>query len=65
MSEMCNLSEGILEKGVAIGRFRGKELQARQTAQNLWGMGLSVENIAKAVGYPIDTVRHWLNEQSA
>jgi len=38
---------------------------AKETARNLYIMGLDVEKIAKAVGYGPDTVREWLGLTTA
>ena len=39
-----------LERGLAEGEARGSRQAKLETAKNLIGMGLSVDNIAKATG---------------
>lgn len=53
------------KEGVNEGMREGKEEQARMTVKNLYAMGISVEDIAKGVGYAVDTVRKWLEPQMA
>ena len=50
-----------LEKGREEGRKEGKFEQAKDTAFALKDMGLSIEQIAKAVKTNIDTVRQWFS----
>jgi len=69
---MCEVLDRIEDKGIAKGRaegraegivegrVEGRAEGAKQTAQNLYKMGLDVKKIAKAVGYGVDTVRDWL-----
>lgn len=73
---MCNLSQGVLEKGIErdiaqgmkAGHTKGiaegrLEIQ-RETARTLKEMGMSEENIAKAVNTDLAQVRAWLSETS-
>ncbi len=39
---------------------RGKETQARETAKNFYEMGLSIEQIAQGVKYPVEVIKQWL-----
>lgn len=48
-----------------IVRNDAKEEQAKEPAKNFYAMGISVENIAKGVGYTVDTVKKWLGLQPA
>ena len=71
--DMCNLSQGILERGIEEGMERGLQqgveqgLQQgernakRRTARNLAEMGMAVEQIARAVQEPVRVVEEWLS----
>ncbi len=67
--DMCNLSQGILERGIEEGMEQGLEqgLQQgernakRRTARNLAEMGMAVEQIAQAVQEPVRVVEEWLS----
>ena len=56
--DMCNLSQGILERGLQQGERNAK----RKTARNLAGMGMPAEKIAQAVQEPVELVEEWLKE---
>ena len=56
-AEEKGIAQGI-EQGVGIGELR----KARETATELFGMGLSVEKIAKAVKVSVQQVEEWLSE---
>lgn len=60
---MCNLSEGVYNKGYDSGVSTGKMKQARTTAYKLQDKGMSCEEIADAVEVDTDTVREWLAER--
>ena len=72
VSTMCNLSDAIenrgLEKGEAIGREAGRMEgeaigrieQAKATAIRMNKKGLSLEDIAEAIDFNIETVKKWL-----
>lgn len=49
------------KRGEEKGRAEGEAMKARETAKNLYAMGLDAEQIAKAVGCPIAAVKRWLN----
>ena len=51
---MCEISEKWYREG--------EESQARRTALKLKEMGLSVDMIARAVNFSLDTVKQWLAE---
>ncbi len=53
--------EGI-RQGRQEGHAEGKEMQAKETAYELQKMGLTTDNIAKAVKVSADVVREWLSE---
>ncbi len=61
---MCQEMEKIynegIEKGIEKGIERGIERGRRETAVNLSEMGMSVENIAKAVKVSVSVVQEWL-----
>lgn len=59
---MCNLSTGVYNKGVAEGRME----QARETAYELYDEdGFSPEKIAKRLKVSVETVEKWLKERLA
>ncbi|MCD7764227.1 MAG: hypothetical protein LUI14_13790, partial [Lachnospiraceae bacterium] len=60
MDVMCNLSEGIFEQGEARGEAKGMLKKAMETAYTLHDMGLTDQQIAKAVNYSLDTVKEWI-----
>ena len=53
VSQMCNLSQGVLEKGMKKGIEQGKI----EIAKNLLLEGLSIELIAKNTDLPIDKIQ--------
>lgn len=57
--------ENSLNKKIKLERMDAKEEQARTTAQNLHQMGLSIDKIANAVGYAVDTVKKWVGTATA
>ena len=75
--DMCNLSQGILERGIEEGMERGlrqgveqgveqgfqqgERNANRRTARNLAEMGMAVEQIAQAVQEPVRVVEEWLS----
>ena len=77
VSTMCNLSDAIenrgreqgreegevigIQKGEAIGRME----QAKATAIRMNKKGLSLEDIAEAIDFNIETVKKWLAPVSA
>ncbi len=56
---MCNLSMGVLNKGISVGKME----QAKETAYELRDMGLPDEKIARAVKVSMDTLREWFAER--
>ena len=78
---MCNLSDAIenrgreegREEGEAIGREAGRKEgrkegvieQAKATAIRMNKKGLSLEDIAEAIDFNIETVKKWLAPMSA
>ena len=61
MSTMCNLSQGVKEEGIAIGRREGLEEGRREGHAELitkmYKNGLSIEQIASATDKTIEEVR--------
>ena len=75
---MCNLSTGVYNKGIAVGLREGRQEgwqeglqegrmeQARETAYELYDEdGFSPEKIAKRLKVRVDTVEKWLKERLA
>ena len=61
---VCNLSTGVYSKGYDSGISAGKMEQARETAYELWDMGMSNEKIAKAIKVSMETLKIWLEERA-
>lgn len=40
---------------------KGEQRKAKETARNLYKMGIDIERIAQAVDYAVETVKEWLN----
>ncbi len=40
---------------------RGKDTQARETAKNLYNMGINIDQIVQAVNCPIEVITQWLS----
>ena len=57
---MCNLSQGIKEKGIAIGQELGKTEQAHSVALKLFKTGMSMEQIADILETGKEQIRDWL-----
>lgn len=58
--EMCKVMEELRDESYAEGRME----QARMTAKNLKLCGLTLEQIADAVGFDVETVRKWLTPKA-
>ena len=71
VKEMCKVMEDLREESFAEGRAEGRaegqtegrREQAQMTARNLSVQGLSVEQIAQAVGFSVETVEEWLAQR--
>ena len=77
---MCKVMEDLREESFAEGRAEGREegraegraesrtegrkKQAQMTARNLSAQGLSVEQIAQAVGFSVEAVKEWLTQNA-
>lgn len=53
---MCNLGEGIEEKGIAIGREEGRIEGEAGLILKMYKNGLSAEQIASATDKPLEEV---------
>ena len=66
--EMCKVMEDLREESFAEGREEGQEEgrreQAQMTARNLSVQGLSVDQIAQAVGFSVEAVKEWLAQKT-
>lgn len=60
VSEMCKVMEDLRDESYAEGR----EEQAQMTAKNLYEQGLTIEQIARAIGFSMDTVEKWLTQKA-
>ena len=56
VSEMCKVMEDLRDESYAEGHAEGREEQAQMTAKNLYEQGLTVKQIARAVGLTGETV---------
>ena len=73
--EMSKVMEGLWEESFAEGwaegfaegwaesQTEGRREQAQMTARNLSVQGLSVEQIAQAVGFRVEAVKEWLAQK--
>ncbi len=61
---MCREMEIMRDKSRAEGRAEGELKRARETALNLYNMGMNAEFIAKAVNVSIEQVKQWLSPVS-
>ena len=65
VEHMCNLSQGVLEKGMekgmAAGRTEGEMKKAKEMAFSLAEMGIPVEKIAQAARVSAQIVEEWLS----
>ena len=50
---------GVLDRVESKGRAEGEMKRAKETAHNLYNMGMNVEFIAKAINVSIELVRQW------
>lgn len=61
VSEMCREMEIMRDKSRAEGRAEGELIRARETARNLYSMGMDVARIAQAVNASIEQVKQWIS----
>ena len=72
VNQMCQELEEIYNEGEQFGFLRGEQSgvqkgelkKARETTLALLEMGLSAEQIAKAVNLSIETIQNWISEAS-
>lgn len=68
VSEMCKVMENLRDESYAEGRAEGhaegREEQAQMTAKNLYEQGLTIEQIARAIGFSMETVEKWLTQKA-
>ena len=64
VSEMCKVMEDLRDESYAEGHAEDREEQAQMTAKNLYEQGLTVKQIARAIGFSMDTVEKWLTQKA-
>ena len=72
VNQMCQELEEIYNEGEQFGCLRGEQSgvqkgelkKARETTLALLEMGMSAEQIAKAVNLSIETIQNWISEAS-
>ena len=68
VSEMCKVMEDLRDESYAEGRAEGhaegREEQAQMTAKNLYEQGLTIEHIARAIDFSMETVEKWLTQKA-
>lgn len=68
VSEMCKVMEDLRDESYAEGRAEGyaegRKEQAQMTAKNLYEQGLTIEQIARTIGFSMDTVEKWLTQKA-
>ncbi len=62
VNEMCNLGEGIMEEGIAIGETRGIAIGESRTIRSMHKNGFTVEQIAAAIDKDLEEVRAVLTD---
>ena len=63
VNEMCNLGEGIMEEGIAIGETRGIAIGESRTIRSMYKNGFTVEQIAAAIDKDLEEVRAVLTDK--
>ncbi len=51
-------------EGRVEGRAEGREEQALMTAKNLKSQGITLEQIAQAIGFSVATIEKWLTPKT-
>lgn len=64
VNQMCQELEEIYNEGEQSGVQKGELKKARETTLALLEMGMSAEQIAKAVNLSIETIQNWISETS-
>ena len=62
VNEMCNLGEGIIEEGIAIGETRGIAIGESRTIRSMYKNGFTAEQIAAAIDKDLEEVRAVLTD---
>ena len=62
VNEMCNLGEGIMEEGIAIGETRGIAIGESRTIRSMYKNGFTAEQIAAAIDKDLEEVRAVLTD---
>ena len=62
--EMSKVMEGLRKESFAKGQEEGRREQAQTAARNLSAQGLSVDQIAQAVGFSVKAVKEWLAQKA-
>ena len=57
VNEMCNLGEGIMEKGIAIGETKGRMEAHEELIRSMHKNGFTAEQIAAATDKALDEVK--------
>ena len=66
IDRMCNLSAGVLEKGIEMGRTKGRELERMEMIRNMSIEGnLPIEIIAKIAKTTVEEVKKILAEKES
>jgi Putative ATPase subunit of terminase (gpP-like). len=64
VSDMCKVMEDLRDESYAEGHAEWRDEQAQITAKNLYKQGLTIEQIARAIGFSMDTVKTWLTHNA-
>jgi len=62
--EMSKVMEDLRKESFAKGQEEGRREQAQTAARNLSAQGLSVDQIAQAVGFSVKAVKEWLAQKA-
>ena len=61
VGEMCNLSEGVKEAGIAIGEVRGEVKARKDIVGKMYKNGFSIEQIAQITEIDIKEVKEFVS----
>ncbi len=64
MNEMCNLSEGVYERGLEVGMEKGREEGKREDILNLNREGFPIDTISRVTGFTAEKVKSILDLES-
>lgn len=62
---MCKEIEEIRSEGIAVGREEGRMEEKMETANNLYKMGMPLEQIAQAVQVSVQMIQEWLSGETS